>query len=136
MVVDDDGFFRSTLEEALLLQGYMVKTAADGRRALELVNREPFDLVLTDQNMPGVCGIELIKTLRRNFVSVRAILMSSLLSVELRSQALALGAEVCLDKPFSCHTLFDEIEKSFLSVEINVPVATALSWEHSGIYLE
>ena len=112
LVVDDDELLLSTIEEILLSKGYIVKTAKDGITALEKLQFEPFDMVLTDLNMPGMNGLELLEKIYSENMNVTPILMSSLFSSEIKSYALQKGAYTNLVKPFSVNSLFTVIENS------------------------
>ncbi|MFB3109478.1 MAG: response regulator, partial [Candidatus Binatia bacterium] len=61
LLVEDDGEVREALSAQLQSEGYGVVEAKSGNEALELVQRTPFDVVLTDVQMPGLNGIELLK---------------------------------------------------------------------------
>lgn len=61
LVVDDDEDVRSFLETILEMDGYKVKTAADGKEALAMVQKEPPDLVITDLMMPDAGGYEVLR---------------------------------------------------------------------------
>jgi CheY-like chemotaxis protein len=65
LVVENDPDFRDLIEHVLELMGARVWQAADGLEALALCASRPFHLIITDQRMPRVCGIELILRLRR-----------------------------------------------------------------------
>jgi DNA-binding NtrC family response regulator len=102
LVVDDDDSVRSILAEALEDQGFRVSTAADGRRAWELVRQTPFayDLVLTDMMMPGMDGIELLSKIRGDSPWIKVIVMTALDNPDLKVKAELLGAFTVLSKPF------------------------------------
>src|SRR5205807_817483 len=72
------------LEEA----GFVVETAANGQEALQAIRRDPPDLVLTDLDMPGMNGLELVETLRREHSSLPVILITQYGSEEIAVQAL------------------------------------------------
>ena len=112
LVVDDDELLRGTIEEILLSKGYRVKTAKDAITALERLQIEPFDMVLTDLNMPGMSGLELVEKIYSENMNVTPILMSSLFSGEIKSYAFQKGAYANLVKPFSVNSLFTVIENS------------------------
>ena len=66
LAVDDDAPALSALKQNLAQRGYDVQTATSGEDALELIERESYDLFILDVNMPGVNGIELCKRIRQN----------------------------------------------------------------------
>jgi CheY-like chemotaxis protein len=77
LVVDDDRIIRESLAAALLDAGYTVRLAVDGISALaELRDFEP-DVLLSDLNMPGMGGCELLSIVRRRFPAIRSVAMSA-----------------------------------------------------------
>jgi two-component system OmpR family response regulator len=100
LVVDDDGHIREVMRFALEKAGYRVTEAPDGTRAYELVEREPFDLVVLDIVMPEDDGLTLCRKIRARsrlpiiFVSSRDEELDRVLGLEL-------GADDYLTKPFS-----------------------------------
>jgi CheY-like chemotaxis protein len=61
-IVDDDQMMRDLIGRILRDEPYLLRLAADGRAALDLLETEPFDLVLTDLCMPDMDGLELIRS--------------------------------------------------------------------------
>ncbi len=112
LVVDDDDIFLRTLEAVLMMQGHIVSTARNGLSALKKLQLEQFDLVVTDLNMPGMNGLELLEKIDSEKMAVTPILMSSLLSREIKTYAASKGAYANLDKPFPPSRLFSLIESS------------------------
>lgn len=119
LVVDDDEDLLCLLKDALHAQGYVVDLATNGIAALERLKSAHFDLLLTDINMPGMNGIELLEKINAESIPVRPVIMSSMFSNRLRCDARERGALVCLDKPFSLGSLFSVIENSFLCHGLN-----------------
>lgn len=66
LVVDDDAAIAELIREVLASQGHVFTAAASGERALELIAKNAFDLVVLDRNMPGMDGLQVLKTLRAN----------------------------------------------------------------------
>ena len=101
LVVDDEEFNRDMLARRLEGMGYAVKTAEDGPQALEMIERECFDLILLDHAMPRLSGLEVLKILRQQYPAARLpIIMVTALS-ESRNivEALSLGANDYVTKP-------------------------------------
>ena len=76
LVVDDDCQMREMLGVILERKGYDVKTASDGNAAIQLQNKKPFDIVITDLIMPEKEGIETIMELRRDYPRLKIIAIS------------------------------------------------------------
>jgi len=76
LIVDDEPSIREVLSELLAMDGYTTRSVEDGFLALAEIRREVPDLLLSDLNMPGMSGFELLRVVRRQFPSIRVIAMS------------------------------------------------------------
>lgn len=101
LVADDNKVNRLLLTRTLELQGHTVATAANGRLALEMLQREPFDLLLLDMEMPEMDGFTLLEHLGRDpkLRDLPVIVTSSLEGIEHIVRCIELGAEDYLPKP-------------------------------------
>jgi DNA-binding NtrC family response regulator len=100
LIVDDEGSLLMTLAANLELEGFEVSCASGGERALELVSRERFDLVLTDVRMPGMNGVELFRRIRSVDRGLPVILMTAFAVEALIEEAITEGVFAVLPKPF------------------------------------
>ncbi|HYB13708.1 MAG TPA: response regulator [Myxococcota bacterium] len=104
LIVEDSATMRSLLATALTDLGTSVETteAASGFEALRLLPREPFDLILTDINMPDINGLELLSFVKGNasYRDIPLIIVSTEGSERDREKGLGLGADAYLVKPF------------------------------------
>jgi CheY-like chemotaxis protein len=80
LIVDDKQSIRSSMSIALTEIGYSVRSAQDGFSALRGLREEIPDILLSDLNMPGMCGYELMRVVRRRFPSIQVISMSGAFS--------------------------------------------------------
>ncbi len=103
LVVDDNEMNRDMLGRRLQRQGYRVTMAVDGRQALEIMNREPFDLVLLDIMLPVMNGYEVLEELRahQTLSQIPVIITTALDESDGKAKCLELGAEDYLTKPFN-----------------------------------
>ena len=112
LVVDDEKIKRVTLADDLSAQGHEVVTAADGQEALGLLERELFDVVVTDLKMPQLDGMELLKRLKTGpSADVAVILMTAYGSIPVAVEAMKLGAFDFVTKPFRNEELFPLIAR-------------------------
>lgn len=102
LVADDEPMLRTMLSRMLKKLGYEVVLAEHGRAALEMAQRERFDLILTDINMPELDGIELLRLLKsaEQTRDVPVIVISSQDDLSSVSRCIELGAEDHLSKPY------------------------------------
>jgi CheY-like chemotaxis protein len=92
LVVDDSGVDRVRAEKLLAKEAFTVLSAASGRQALEILQREPPDLVLTDIQMPEMDGLQLVQEIKAKHPAVPVILMTAHGSEEIAVEALQKGA--------------------------------------------
>src|SRR3990172_3239325 len=111
LVVDDEPARRELVGGFLVKRGFEAVLAEDGRAALELFKREPFDLVLTDQKMPGLSGIELIEAVRRQNPETPVIVMTAFGTIETAVAAIKAGAVDYLTKPLNLDELLHRVHQ-------------------------
>jgi len=113
LVVEGNGDIRRSIEEAILKPaGYSVYSVGDGKSALELIDEVQPDLVLTDYRMPNLTGLELIKSLQRDFPAVPTILMTSDVSSQIILESMRAGAVDFLAKPFEAEHLLSAVGRA------------------------
>jgi DNA-binding NtrC family response regulator len=107
--VDDDAELRETLRDVLQDAGHMIAEASDGTRASALLIEKAFDVILCDVHLPGVNGLTLLRTARREAPLTDFILMTAFGDVTDAVAALKLGASDYLTKPFDIDELLHHI---------------------------
>ncbi len=111
LVVDDESSARSALSEILSDEGYKVRTAADGFRALSAASEFAPDVVVTDLKMPGMDGLALLKRLKETMPETAVILMTAFGAVESAVDAMRQGASNYLTKPLNSDELLLILER-------------------------
>ena len=103
LVVDDDETNRKILSGRLEAEGHKVSVAENGRRALEMIEAQPFDLVLLDILMPEMDGYQVLKYLKshQTLRDIPIIVLSALDEIESAVRCIEMGAEDYLTKPFN-----------------------------------
>ena len=112
LVVDDEPSIARMVERRLRREGYEVTVASSGEEALERLDYDTFDLVVTDVFMPGMSGLELIDRLKHHDTSVQIIVMTAQTEVETAVEALRLNADDYLLKPFDIEELAHSVARS------------------------
>ncbi len=100
LVVDDSKFSRKRVVEAVVSAGHAVVEAADGQEGLDLIDANSFDCVVSDNLMPVMEGIEMLRILRENGNTVPVILCTADVQQSTRTACEELGIVGFLGKPF------------------------------------
>jgi two-component system chemotaxis response regulator CheY len=113
LAVDDSASMRQMVAFTLKGAGYNVIEAADGQEAFDKAKGETVDLVLTDQNMPRMDGITLVKNLRglATYSNTPILILTTESSDEMKAKGRAAGATGWLVKPFDPGKLLDVVRK-------------------------
>ncbi len=112
LVVDDEAPIREILEKGLSKIGsFFVEGAQNGKEAIEKIERDVFDLVLTDMKMPEMDGLELLKTIKGTWPDIMVILMTAYGSIETAVEAMKIGANDYITKPIDFNELSIHISK-------------------------
>jgi len=112
LVIDDDASLRRVTEYQLEQAGYRVTTAADGVDGLCRFREEPVDLVLTDLQMPGLSGLELLAQIKTLRAEALVIVITAYGTIEQAVEAMKLGAQDFLTKPVSRDALLLAVDKA------------------------
>ncbi|MGY2235421.1 sigma-54-dependent response regulator transcription factor FleR [Pseudomonas gingeri] len=127
LLVEDDRALREALADTLLLAGYEFRAVACAEEALEAVAQESFSLVVSDVNMPGMDGHQLLGLLRARQPLLPVLLMTAHGAVERAVEAMRQGAADYLVKPFEPKALLDLVARHALgrlgAVESEGPIA-------------
>ena len=105
LIVDDEQSYRQLLSLVFETDGNKIRTAMNGRQALELLQEEPADVIISDVKMPDMDGIELLRSLRETQPDIGVVLMTAFASVETAREAFKLGADDFITKPFDVEEL-------------------------------
>ncbi len=119
LVAEDNAALASVVRFSLESAGYQVEVARNGRLAWELFDEQPFDLVVTDQQMPEMTGIELCEhiTASRGAMSVPIILLTAKgLELDLPHLRNTLGISAAYAKPFSPAQVVQTVQELLLPV--------------------
>jgi two-component system C4-dicarboxylate transport response regulator DctD len=109
LVVEDNAAIRSSLALFLEREGFDVVAVAEFARAQELIEKELFDTLITDLDLPGGTGLDLLLTARRIRPRMRSILMTGYGCSAVRNQASELGLLAYLEKPFDPEELLSAL---------------------------
>ena len=121
LIVDDEKVILEILKDFLKLEGFRVTTAISGEDAMQLLHKDPFDLVITDLKMPGITGLDLLKHVAQRFPHTVTIVMTGFGTLETAIDCMKSGAYDYILKPFKVdevvHIVKRGLEKKRLEEE-------------------
>src|SRR5436309_8597110 len=133
LVVDDERSMREMLQIVLRREGYEVLLAENGRAAIETLEREPVDILISDIKMPDLSGVEVLRAAKQIDKNILGIMITAFASTETAVEAMRLGACDYLSKPFDVDLLRmkvrEKIENRHLRQE-NVLLKRTLGLTH------
>ena len=116
LVVDDEDVLREMLGDALRLSGFEVLEAADGSKALTILQSGKVDLIISDVNMPKIDGIQFVTEVKKNprYKFTPIIMLTTEGQDAKKEQGRAAGAKAWIVKPFNPPVLLDAVSKLIL----------------------
>ncbi len=120
LIVDDEQSYRQLLSLVFEGDGHKIRTAMNGRQAIELLNESPADVIISDVKMPDMDGIEMLRIVRETLPDLGVILMTAFASVETAREAFKLGADDFIQKPFDVEELKLIVRKTLEKQELIV----------------
>lgn len=112
LIVDDDEALSGVFATALGATGYVARCAPDGREAARVLERESFDVIVTDVSMPGMSGVELLQVIRKHDLDVPVVLITGAPDVASAARAVEYGAFRYLEKPVSPKQLREVVDRA------------------------
>lgn len=112
LLVDDEDDFLETLTQRLEMRGLKVTGATRGQEAVDIVDKQEFDAIIIDLAMPGMDGLETLKTIKENHPDAEIIMLSGRGTVKKSTEAMKLGAEDFLEKPVNIQELLEKIAEA------------------------
>jgi two-component system KDP operon response regulator KdpE len=125
LIVDDETAIRRALRPPLAELGFQVTEASRGEEALQLLHSNPIDVVLLDINMPGIGGIETLRRIRAITPRLPVLMVTVRDGEEGKVEALELGADDYITKPFSTRELIARIRTAHRRVHAPTRVEDA-----------
>ncbi|MCA9710434.1 MAG: sigma-54-dependent Fis family transcriptional regulator, partial [Myxococcales bacterium] len=112
LVVDDEASIVEALGKVLRKEGLSVITAGNGKAALEVVRRQPVDVMITDLRMPGMGGDDLLKAVKAITPEIEVIVMTAYGTVETAVEAMKRGAYDFISKPLKRASVIATVTKA------------------------
>ncbi len=136
LIVDDNALTCEVIQRNLELSGYHVFSADSVVTAIQILNRQKIDLVITDYKMPKHSGLELIKHVRDHLKNTCIIMLTGYGSINSAVAAMKEGADEYITKPFTDRELLDAVEKTIKKQKekkIDPTMIYTDAWEKFGI---
>ncbi|MFQ5485738.1 MAG: response regulator, partial [Desulfobacterales bacterium] len=112
LIIDDEENMRHMLSTLLQKAGYLVDSASDGNEALQLVDQTLYDFILCDLKMPGMGGMEFLKSARDKLWESTVIMMSAFATIDTAVDAMKQGAYDFISKPFKSDEVLLTLKKA------------------------
>jgi CheY-like chemotaxis protein len=112
LVTEDDSIGRDAIRLTLERDGHVVESVANVDAALDALQKEKFDLIVSDYEMPGKTGLDLLLQLRREGLNIPFLMVSACVDSEIEAATKRLGASGLLCKPFRRQELTDRISRA------------------------
>lgn len=116
LIVDDEVVLRQLLKKILAREGYQIHTSEDGCAALEFLESNQVDIVITDMKMPGMDGMELMRRVKKQYPKVGVIFMTAFGNTVTVKDALLNGADEYITKPFRSYEISMVVERAYWRV--------------------
>lgn len=113
LVVDDEEMMRHLLKKILSREGYQVSMAPDGEAACDILKEKRFDMVISDMRMPRMNGFDLLKVVKRDYPKTGVIIMTAYGDTYTVKDALLLGADEYITKPFKSYEIALVVERAY-----------------------
>lgn len=112
LVIDDEAIVRVSCERVLKPVGFEVMVTSRGDEAIELLEKEPYDVVLTDLKMPDMDGLEVLKIIKERWPDIQVIIITGYGTINTAVQAIKMGAYEYIEKPFTPQDILEVVEKA------------------------
>lgn len=113
LIVDDEPLIQTLLKKILTREGYNILLAQNGQEAIEIVGAKKVDIVLSDMDMPGMNGMELLKNIKKDRPEIGVVMMTGAGDLYTVKDAIILGADEYITKPFENYEISRIIERTY-----------------------
>jgi two-component system response regulator PilR (NtrC family) len=117
LIVDDEEMMRNLLSRILSREGYKIRSAEDGVAALEVLKEEMVDIIISDMKMPRMNGFELLKVVKKERPKIGVIIMTAYGDTYTVKDALLLGADEYITKPFKSYEISLVVERAYWRIQ-------------------
>ena len=122
LIVDDEASICTVMVEMLTPRGFEARSCSSAEEALELMQRESFDLIISDLHMPAMSGVELLEEVKKKHPSVAFLMATGVADVRVGIEAMQKGASDYLVKPIGLNTLASSVERALKLKRLEIEV--------------
>lgn len=126
LIIEDEQDLALGVRDALTNAGFQAEIASDGPQGLARLRATPYDLVVLDLMLPGMNGLELLRTLRRERQDVRVLILTAMAEEDDLIEGFQAGADDYMSKPFSPRELVARVEAQFRRRDSATPARARL----------
>lgn len=112
LIIDDEDIVLKSTQRILRDSGYHIDTASNGEEGLAMLDRDDYDLVVTDLMMPGMSGMDVLRTIKANRIDVTVVIFTGFATAETAREALKTGAFDYIPKPFTPEEFRDVVKNA------------------------
>lgn len=113
LIADDDKNLRMVLKNELADTGFDISEASDGKKAIDMLKKDDYDVLILDLNMPSFHGMDVLKKIKKLDLPTETIILTAHATVSTAVEAMKMGAYDFITKPFQMDELVVTIEKAF-----------------------
>jgi len=119
LVVEDNPDTLEMLQRKVLAKGFQAYTATEVPEAITILESHKIDIILTDYKMPKLSGLELIRHVNSHYPGIRVIMITGFPTIEGAVEAVKVGAQSYITKPFTDEELFSAIDEAITGIKLN-----------------
>ena len=113
LIVDDEDIIKTLLKRIIENDGYKVVTASNGNEGLDIIEKQNISVVVSDIKMPGMSGVELLKSIKSKYAQMPVLLMTGNSLEFSKGKAMASGADGFIAKPFNSIEILEKISHCY-----------------------
>lgn len=111
LYVDDEADLRHIVRDQLTSMGYQIDEAEDGVAAMSQLQKNSYDVILLDINMPGKSGLDVLKYIKDSGLKSKIIMLTGRVGFSVATQSMKMGADEYITKPFNLEYLIGSITR-------------------------
>lgn len=112
LIIDDEAIVRVSCKRVLSPEGYDIALTSRGDEAVALLEKEEFDVVITDLMMPDMDGLQVLKIINKRWPDIKVIIITGYGTISTAVEAIKLGAHEYIEKPFKPEDILTAVQNA------------------------